>query len=166
MGSNEIIGTYRTTVVYVKTKNGQWRDLLFQTTKEQQLGQVIHGGRENGGRSGGAVEGGQVVGWLATHLGVRAPGFLKACPEFSSKPEHHRSSIALSEDTQTLAAKPNSASNDKSDATWGNYIAWCGLEQLDEVVSLDPILCPTVLPETKPEYWNRIVNEDFMLHYY
>ncbi len=35
MGSNEISGTYRTTVVYVKTKNGQWRDVTFQTTKVQ-----------------------------------------------------------------------------------------------------------------------------------
>ena len=35
MGSNEISGTYRTTVVYVKTKNGQWRDVSFQTTKVQ-----------------------------------------------------------------------------------------------------------------------------------
>ena len=35
MGSNEISGTYRTTVVYVKMKNGQWQDVTFQTTKEQ-----------------------------------------------------------------------------------------------------------------------------------
>ena len=55
---------------------------------------------------------------------------------------------------------------DKSDGSWEKYIAWCGLRQLDEVVSLDPTLCPTVLPEIKPEYWDRIVNEDFMLHYF
>jgi ketosteroid isomerase-like protein len=35
MGSNEISGTYRTTVVYVKTKNGQWQSASFQTTKVQ-----------------------------------------------------------------------------------------------------------------------------------
>ena len=35
MGSNEISGTYRTTVVYVKTKNGQWQDVSFHTTKVQ-----------------------------------------------------------------------------------------------------------------------------------
>ena len=35
MGANEISGTYRTTVVYVKMKNGQWQDVTFQTTKEQ-----------------------------------------------------------------------------------------------------------------------------------
>jgi len=55
---------------------------------------------------------------------------------------------------------------DQSHAGWGEYIAWSGLEQLDEVVSLDSSLCPTVLPNIKPEYWNHIVNEDFMLHFF
>src|SRR6266852_3912907 len=35
MGSNEISGTYRDTVVYVKMKNGQWQDVSFQATKVQ-----------------------------------------------------------------------------------------------------------------------------------
>ena len=43
---------------------------------------------------------------------------------------------------------------------------WSGLEQLDEVISLDCSLCPTVLSDIKTEYWNRIVNEDFMLHFF
>src|SRR5262249_19196692 len=55
---------------------------------------------------------------------------------------------------------------DPSDAGWQKYIAWSGLEQLDEVVSLDSSLCPTVLPDIKPEYWNHIVNEDFMLQFF
>jgi hypothetical protein len=55
---------------------------------------------------------------------------------------------------------------DKSDDAWGKYIAWSKLEQLDELVSLDGILCPTVLPKIKPEYWDRIVNEDFMLQFF
>jgi hypothetical protein len=55
---------------------------------------------------------------------------------------------------------------DKSDDAWEKYIAWSKLEQLDELVSLDGILCPTVLPEIKPEYWSRIVNEDFMLKFF
>jgi hypothetical protein len=55
---------------------------------------------------------------------------------------------------------------DPSDANWQKYIAWSRLEQLDEVVSLDRSLCPTVLPDIKPEYWNHIVNEDFMLHFF
>ena len=55
---------------------------------------------------------------------------------------------------------------DKTDATWAKYIEWSGLRQLDEVVSLDSSLCPTVLPDIKPEYWSHIVNEDFMLHFF
>jgi len=35
MGSNEISGTYRHTIVYVKMKNGQWQDVTFQATKVQ-----------------------------------------------------------------------------------------------------------------------------------
>jgi len=55
---------------------------------------------------------------------------------------------------------------DKSNGGWEQYLAWSGLEQLDELVSLDPILCPSVLPEIKREYWSRIVNEDFMLQFF
>jgi hypothetical protein len=55
---------------------------------------------------------------------------------------------------------------DKTHEAWDKYISWSGLEQLDEVVSLDPMLCPTLLPEIKPDYWSRIVNEDFMLHFF
>ena len=55
---------------------------------------------------------------------------------------------------------------DKSDAGWAKYITWSGLDQLDEVVSLDCSLCPTVLSKIKAEYWNRIVNEDFMLNFF
>jgi len=49
---------------------------------------------------------------------------------------------------------------------WATYIAWCGLTQLDEVVSLDPMLCPSLLPEIMAEYWPHIVNEDFMLNFF
>jgi hypothetical protein len=55
---------------------------------------------------------------------------------------------------------------DPSNTGWAKYIAWSSLAQLDEVVSLDGSLCPTVLPNIKPEYWNYIVNEDFMLHFF
>jgi hypothetical protein len=46
------------------------------------------------------------------------------------------------------------------------YIAWSGLTQLEEVVSLDPMLCPSLLPDIKTEYWPHIVNEDFMLNFF
>jgi hypothetical protein len=49
---------------------------------------------------------------------------------------------------------------------WESYTAWSGLRHLDEVVSLDPMLCPTVLPEIKDQYWPHIVNEDFMLKFF
>lgn len=55
---------------------------------------------------------------------------------------------------------------DKSDPGWAKYITWSGLEQLDEVISLDISLCPTVLPNIKTEYWNRIVNKDFFIYFF
>ena len=51
-------------------------------------------------------------------------------------------------------------------AGWAMYIAWSGLTQLEEVVSLDPMLCPSLLPDIKTEYWPHIVNEDFMLNFF
>ena len=55
---------------------------------------------------------------------------------------------------------------DPSDSRWQKYIAWSGLEQLNEVVSLDTYLCPSVLSEIKTEYWNHIVNQDFLLNFF
>jgi hypothetical protein len=49
---------------------------------------------------------------------------------------------------------------------WAKYIGWSGLTQLEEVVSLDPMLCPSLLPDIKTEYWPHIVNEDFMLNFF
>jgi hypothetical protein len=49
---------------------------------------------------------------------------------------------------------------------WLDYLRWSGLMQLQEVVSLDGMLCPTLLPEIKDEYWPHMVQEDFMLNYF
>lgn len=49
---------------------------------------------------------------------------------------------------------------------WDRYIAWSGLKQLREVVSLDANLCPRVINEILPEDWNEIVNEDYMLEFF
>ena len=49
---------------------------------------------------------------------------------------------------------------------WRKYVDWSGLTQLHEVVSLDSMLCPTLLPGTKDEYWPHIVQEDFMLEFF
>jgi hypothetical protein len=54
----------------------------------------------------------------------------------------------------------------RSSDAWQTFVDWSGLIQLDEVVSLDPMLCPAVLAEIKPEYWPHIVNEDFMLQFF
>jgi hypothetical protein len=49
---------------------------------------------------------------------------------------------------------------------WTKYIDWSGLTQLDEVVSLDPMLCPSLLADIKANHWPHIVNEDFMLNFF
>jgi len=49
---------------------------------------------------------------------------------------------------------------------WENYIAWSGLTQLTEVVTLDGMLCRIVLDEIKDSYWPHIVNEDYMLSFF
>lgn len=54
----------------------------------------------------------------------------------------------------------------RDEEKWNSYISWSGLRQLDEVVSLDPMICPRILATIKDEYWSHIVNEDFMLDYF
>jgi hypothetical protein len=49
---------------------------------------------------------------------------------------------------------------------WVNYVEWSGLRQLEELISLDTILCPTLLPDIKADYWPHIVNEDYCLHFF
>jgi len=49
---------------------------------------------------------------------------------------------------------------------WAKYIAWSGLTQLEELVSLDCMLNPPVFKEMKDEYWAHAVNEDFMFGYF
>jgi hypothetical protein len=50
-------------------------------------------------------------------------------------------------------------------AEWESYRRWSALE-LTELVSLDSMLCPTVLEEIIAEDWDHIVNQDFMLNYF
>jgi hypothetical protein len=52
------------------------------------------------------------------------------------------------------------------DPAWEGYVASSGLTQLDEVVSLDHLLCPAILPEIKDEYWPYVVAEDYMGHFF
>lgn len=62
-----------------------------------------------------------------------------------------------------IATKPFGPDNGD---VWDRYVAWSGLSQLRELVSLDEILCPTVLSDIPDRYWPHIVNEDFMLRYF
>jgi len=49
---------------------------------------------------------------------------------------------------------------------WMDYVSWSGLTQLEELVSLDSMMCPLLLQEIKDTYWPHIVNEDFMTDYF
>jgi hypothetical protein len=49
---------------------------------------------------------------------------------------------------------------------WRSYIAWSGLGQVAEIVSLDPMLCPSVLRDVVADDWPHIVNENFMTGYF
>jgi len=49
---------------------------------------------------------------------------------------------------------------------WAKYIAWAGLTQLEELVSLDSMLNPPVLKKMKDEYWAHAVNEESMYGYF
>jgi len=49
---------------------------------------------------------------------------------------------------------------------WVSFVEWSELSQLTELVSLDSMMCPSVLREIKPDYWPHIVNESYMLHFF
>ncbi len=49
---------------------------------------------------------------------------------------------------------------------WKGYVEWSGLTQLNELVTLDGMLCPTRLGEIKDSYWPHIVQEDNMLNFF
>ena len=44
---------------------------------------------------------------------------------------------------------------------WRDYIAWSGLEQIEEVVSLDQLLCPNFFESRTIEDWEHNVQEDY-----
>ncbi|HET6798201.1 MAG TPA: hypothetical protein VFH40_13660 [Gemmatimonadales bacterium] len=49
---------------------------------------------------------------------------------------------------------------------WNRYLAWSGLSQLKEVVSLDTMLCPTVPEELSAEDWNHNVHADYLAFFF
>lgn len=50
--------------------------------------------------------------------------------------------------------------------SWRRYLAWSGLSQLREVVSLDEILCPTLPEELTAADWDHNVHADFQTSYF
>jgi hypothetical protein len=47
---------------------------------------------------------------------------------------------------------------------WDKYIAWSGLFHLREIVSLDSMLCSSVMDDLVPEDWDHNVQEDYKTH--
>ena len=49
---------------------------------------------------------------------------------------------------------------------WARYVAWSGLTQLTELVSLDEILCPTVPATLIAADWEHNVHADYQTSYF
>jgi hypothetical protein len=49
---------------------------------------------------------------------------------------------------------------------WDRYLAWSGLSQLREVVSLDTMLCPTVPEELTAADWDYNVHADYQVFFF
>ena len=49
---------------------------------------------------------------------------------------------------------------------WTQYVAWSGLSQLSEVVSLDDVLCPTVPENLIAADWKYNVHADYRTSYF
>lgn len=49
---------------------------------------------------------------------------------------------------------------------WAGYVAWSELGQLQELVSLDPMLCPSVFEPFEDRYWPHVATEGFLLRYF
>jgi hypothetical protein len=49
---------------------------------------------------------------------------------------------------------------------WGRYVAWSGLSQLREVVSLDTMLCPTVPEQLTASDWDYNVHADYQVFFF
>lgn len=50
----------------------------------------------------------------------------------------------------------------QSGQVWRDYVAWAGLPQLVELVSLDNSLCPSLLDTLSAADWEHNVQEDFL----
>jgi hypothetical protein len=50
--------------------------------------------------------------------------------------------------------------------SWRRFVAWSGLSQLREVVSLDGMLCPTVPEDLIPADWEHNVHADYQTSHF
>jgi len=62
-----------------------------------------------------------------------------------------------------LAAERFDPSDGKS---WQSYVDFAKIPGLNEVVSLDGMLCPRLIKELQAEDWNHNFHEDFRCHYF
>lgn len=49
---------------------------------------------------------------------------------------------------------------------WHKYLESCGLSQLDELISLDSILCPSLLREVPIEYWEYVSTDSHCFYFF
>ena len=49
---------------------------------------------------------------------------------------------------------------------WTKYIAWSGLHQLSQVITLDGCLCSRIINELSPEDWAHNIHQNFMTDYF
>ena len=49
---------------------------------------------------------------------------------------------------------------------WAKFLEFSGLSQLTRVVTLDGMLCPTVIEELDPADWDHNIQQDYRLHYF
>lgn len=47
-----------------------------------------------------------------------------------------------------------------SDPSWAKFVEWSGLTQLDELISLDSMLCAPVLKKMEDGYWSKTIHQD------
>jgi hypothetical protein len=50
--------------------------------------------------------------------------------------------------------------------SWTSYIEWSGFQHINELVSTDEILCPSVLDELIDEDWHHNIHADFKIFFF
>ncbi len=84
--------------------------------------------------------------------------------------DHQRPVGADSTDAVALRRKPLFVAKRRfgpsAGESWGRYVAWSGLTQLLEVVSLDTMLCPTLPQTLVAADWEHNVHADYQTSYF